>query len=88
VARRITVILDWGHTGTSATGPDGTEYMIQGETVRGEPRYYEALYLAPGQERSSANWKTVPIGDGSSDIRSQRTRCRRHAEQLQEAARA
>lgn len=85
MVKRITVFLDW-FNGTAATGPDGTEYLIQGETVRGEPRYYEALFLAPGLERRPSNWKHVPIGDGGSDIRSQRTRCRRHAEQLQEQA--
>jgi hypothetical protein len=91
MAKRITIVLDWGENNMAATGPDGTEYGIFSEHVRGERRYYEAMYREPGDEREAGlegGWKSVPIGDGGSDIRTQRARARRYAEQRQEAARA
>lgn len=83
---RITLTLDWNVVGTHAVGPDGTEYSIFSEHVRGEPRYYEAKYREAGP-LTFRPWKLIPIGDGGSDIRTQRTRARRYAEQRQEEGR-
>jgi hypothetical protein len=76
------LVLDW-QNGDEAVGPDGTAYMIQSEHPRGERRFYFALFLAPGLQRNDRNWKAIPFGDGGHDKRTQRTRCRRHAEQRQ-----
>lgn len=89
MASRVTLALDWNADGTFASGPDGTEYGIFSEQVRGEPRYYEARYKDTGEKRVpglGGGWKRIPIGDGGSDIRTQRTRCRRYAEQRLEAS--
>lgn len=88
MVKRITLTLDW-KGGTHAVGPGGVEYGIFSEHIRGEPRYYEAKYREAGGQREPGlhgGWKLIPIGDGGSDIRTQRTRCRRYAEQRLETA--
>lgn len=69
------VKLDWGPH--QAVGPDGTRYMVQGEELRGEPKWFSAHYLPPGVR----DWKNVPIGEDGHREGPQKTRCRRFAEQ-------
>lgn len=71
--------LEW--TGDEAIGPDGATYGIFSEHVRGERRFYTAMYLEPGAPRTSTSWKEVPRGDGGPFASSQKARCRKYAEE-------
>lgn len=77
-------VLTWSDS-ESARAPDGTEYGIFSEHVRGEPRFYEFKIRPPG-----LGWTGVPDlpgrplreFDGSNNIRTVRNRAERHAREF------
>lgn len=77
-------IIEWNEDFDYGTGPDGTNYALNSETVRGEPKWWWAKYAEAdtfGPGGVSRAWKSIPVGDQGHTKMGQVARCEKYARQ-------